>query len=349
MRREQRMYRSAGNTIDKSVVHNSNLALHPKSYENVSPKQSENKQSAQQRQKESRRVRLNTSTVRSSIVSIHLLDTATGEIFTCGSGCVVDRTRGLVITGDQVLRQLSFLQAVPSSRSITILIKIKNPPSKTIAQGPCRSYFTAQPMMYYSVKNKELCILRLGEYVDLSPSNDHKVTEVRTVKKKTAISLMKSFKAWCRRCKANKSPKRDTLPVPLVLKPISRIQLSSLTEIRIAEEIDINDPNLTLIPGYRRIPLRVSSGMVEVKISETEVSSRTSTSPCFLAETKLPLDIKTVGSAFINGDGVMVGIVCNYVPAETLFAFACSAAYYIAGPKLIKTLLEKAQSKCDQK
>ncbi len=344
-------------------------------------------------------------TIRRAIVSIHLMDTATGELIRCGAGCVVDSSRGLILTGGQILRRpkmyirrrqknkdkrtSSAKKEAPSASSPTMIPIIQIPVPRTHKSDSSSipgedttssrmkyQYFTASIMMYHIANNQEICVLTLGQYVEPAAHSGYydECTKINTMnnkeqKKKSFVSKLwsilggLSLSLGCTDCQRHKK----FLPLPLATKPVSKAQMKSLHEIRIAGgnstvvkgtdtgNMNIQDPDLAMT-GYfegRRSPFWASSTsdseFINLRITKTRDSDplpRPGDSGIIM-QTILSLGTEMVGSSFINGDGVLTGMVCKRIYMEAGFVSTCSASYHVSEAHLLKKMVKRAQKKYD--
>ncbi len=321
------------------------------------------------------RAQLCIDTIKKSIVKIHLLESPTGDVIKCGSGCVVDSALGLVITGGRVLIQLAYLRRIKKvpDHSVMPVVELaprskskgasgSSSPDEETSNTVHRRLFTAVMVLCHNVNHQEVCILRLGQNIDLSSTirrekeaaeaAEKKAKKEAPDKKKKRFPLVAALIS-CMKGKP-KAP-RDTIPLPIVLYPISYSQLFALPEIRITDSSDISDPDI-IITGYfsgRRKPFWGASKFFKIRDDNERSSSKSKNEKkekynTLWMDSKFTLDTQIVGSVFINADGEIVGLVCNYVHMESGFALAaCRAGYYVIGAEMLKKLLEKARRKCN--
>ncbi len=364
-------------------------------------------------------------TIRRAIVSMHLLNTTTGELIRCGSGCVVDSSRGLIVTGGQILRRPNLHRSrrerqmnkdkqkrkgsddnsknsnekASSSCSEPTMIPIieipvprtRNSDSTFDDKMTSRSstkyqYFTASIMVYHIANNQELCVLALGQYiVPTAHSGGYNINTItkkdKEPRKKSFVSNLSSFLGGLSLTLGCTEPKcyKTILPLPLAVRPISKSQMKSLHEIRIddgksngvgihiysgSKSMNIHDPDLA-ITGYfegRRSPFwanSFNSDFIKLRITKTRdsdldtdpsaesVGVHKPTDDRIVMQTTLSLGTEMVGSSFINGDGVLTGMVCKRIYVEAGFVSTCSASYHVAEAHLLKKLVTSAQRKYD--
>ncbi len=332
------------------------------------------------------RAQLCVDTIKKSIVKIHILESPTGELIKCGSGCIVDSALGLVVTGGRILRQLAYLRRFKNTpdHSVMPIIELAetetrrekeasagiSTSSETETKVVHRRIFTGVMILCHKMKHQEVCVLRLGQNIDLSSTislpvttqegvddhHDTKNPEENAEKKKKRRSPLRAVAALlsCMNCKSKRV--RDTLPLPILLYPISYSQLYALPEIRIAKSNSISDPDTTMT-GYfsgRTKPFWASSKYFNLR-NENDRSSCSSKKkkkkkmyPTLLMESKFSLDTQIVGSVFINSDGEIAGLISSYVHVESGFALACGAGYHVIGAKMLRKAVQKARRYCEQ-